>query len=68
VTRLCAAKDRIAVGYADGNIQIFDLKSAEVDCVFAGHKTAITALRFDDSGHHLFSGSQVLERKILLFI
>ena len=51
-------KDTFAVGYADGSIRIWDEKSKNVLTTFNGHKKAVTALRFDVSGHRLASGSQ----------
>lgn len=61
VTRLCASpsKRHLAVGYADGNIQIYDLESCDVVCTFAGHKSEVTALFYDSFGHRLASGSKV---------
>lgn len=62
VTALCASpnKRNLAVGYSDGNIQVYDLKSAEVISIFSGHRSEITALSYDSFGHKLASGSKVL--------
>ncbi len=47
-----------AVGYADGSIRLWDVASNSVVSTFNGHKRAITALAFDDTGTRLASGSQ----------
>lgn len=52
-------KRHISVGYTDGNIQIFDLKSAEVISIFSGHRSEITTLTYDAFGHKLASGAKV---------
>jgi WD40 repeat protein len=61
VTRLASSPNEthIAVGYADGNVKIFDITSTENVCTFSGHKSAITALTFDQDGTRLASGSKV---------
>lgn len=61
VTQLCSVGDKIAVGYADGNIHVYDLTNGEMCCVFSGHKSPVTALCFDSLGHKLFSGSKVFK-------
>ncbi|KAK9880788.1 hypothetical protein WA026_013117 [Henosepilachna vigintioctopunctata] len=60
VTCLCASpnKRHLAVGYADGNIQVFDLRSTDVLSVFSGHKYEVTELAYDQFGHKLASGSK----------
>lgn len=62
VTCLCASpnKTHLAAGYSDGNIQIFDLRTAEITNIFSGHKSEITALAYDVFGHKLASGSKVI--------
>ena len=47
-----------AVGYADGSIRLWDVASKSVVATFNGHKKAVTALAFDDTGARLASGSQ----------
>ena len=47
-----------AVGYADGSIRLWTASSGSVATTFNGHKKAITALSFDESGTRLASGSQ----------
>jgi U3 small nucleolar RNA-associated protein 12 len=47
-----------AVGYADGNIRIWDSRTATVIISFNGHKSAVTTLAFDRSGVRLASGSR----------
>lgn len=64
--RLAASPNEthIAVGYADGNVKIFDFNSTENVCTFSGHKSAITALTFDQDGTRLASGSKVCLKAI----
>ncbi|KAJ1675467.1 beta transducin, partial [Spiromyces aspiralis] len=47
-----------AVGYSDGSVRIFNLKSQTTDVVFNGHRNAVTALAFDPTGTILASGSR----------
>lgn len=49
------------MGYSDGNIQVYDLKSAEVINIFSGHRSEITTLCYDSFGHKLASGSKVTQ-------
>lgn len=60
-TRLTASpnKRHIAIGYADGTIKTFDLRSGETISIFIGHRSEITALAYDSLGHRLASGSKV---------
>lgn len=51
--------NHIAVGYVDGNINVFELTNSDVVCVFAGHKSAVTCLQYDEQGHRLVSGAKV---------
>lgn len=61
VTYLAASpnKQHIAVGYADGTIKTFDLKTGENTSIFVGHRSEITTLIYDRGGHRLASGSKV---------
>ncbi|KAK9375039.1 quinon protein alcohol dehydrogenase-like superfamily [Lipomyces chichibuensis] len=57
----CIAKhddDIFAVGYSDGSIRVWDAKTGSIIVSFNGHKTAISALKFDPSGTRLASGSR----------
>ncbi|KMZ02845.1 WD repeat-containing protein 3 [Drosophila simulans] len=61
VTSLRVSPDHlhIAVGYADGVVQIFDLSSDryyEPICTLALHKNAVSILRYDLQGMRLVSG------------
>ncbi|KAJ7744543.1 WD-repeat-containing protein [Mycena maculata] len=47
-----------AVGYADGSVRLWSASAGSVLATFNGHKKAVTALAFDDSGTRLASGSQ----------
>ena len=51
--------DHLAVGYFDGTIKIFCLKSGESDVTFQGHKSAVTALAYDAKGLRIVSGAKV---------
>ncbi|CAB3253596.1 unnamed protein product [Arctia plantaginis] len=53
--------NHIAVGYVDGNINVFELTNSDVVCVFAGHKSAVTCLQYDEQGHRLVSGAKDTE-------
>ncbi|KAJ0177105.1 hypothetical protein K1T71_007114 [Dendrolimus kikuchii] len=50
--------NHMAVGYVDGNVNVYELINNELVCVFAGHKSAITTLQYDDQGLRLVSGSK----------
>ena len=57
--------NRIAVGYLDGSLRLFDISQQPNGVneltsylTFNGHKTAITTLNFDSSGVRLVSGSK----------
>ncbi|KAI8582054.1 hypothetical protein K450DRAFT_228806 [Umbelopsis ramanniana AG] len=47
-----------AVGYEDGNIRIWNIKSSTSNVTLNGHKGAVTALSFDADGTRLVSGSK----------
>ena len=51
-------KDIFAVGYADGSIRLWSASTSSVLATFNGHKKAVTALAFDETGTRLASGSQ----------
>ncbi|PZC82992.1 hypothetical protein B5X24_HaOG208859 [Helicoverpa armigera] len=53
--------NHVAVGYVDGNINVFELVNNEIVCVFAGHKSAVTCLQYDEQGHRLVSGAKDTE-------
>ncbi|XP_044759709.1 WD repeat-containing protein 3 [Coccinella septempunctata] len=59
VTAICASpnKRQLAVGYANGLVQLFDLKSGDMLNPYQGHTSAITTLAFDEGGFLLASGS-----------
>lgn len=66
VTSVCVSpnKRHLAAGYSDGNVQIYDLKSAEITSIFSGHKGEVTTLAYDNYGHKLASGSKVNNRHL----
>ncbi|KAF9106264.1 hypothetical protein BGX29_010020 [Mortierella sp. GBA35] len=51
-------RDSYAVGYANGSIRIWSMKTNDVLVTFNGHRSAVTALAFDKSGSRLVSGSR----------
>lgn len=51
-------KDVFAVGYEDGRIRVWDLRTATIIVSFDGHKAAITHLQFDSTGARLISGAK----------
>ncbi|CAG9584478.1 unnamed protein product [Danaus chrysippus] len=63
VSQIAASSNgnHIAVGYVDGNINVFELTNNEIVCVFAGHKSAVTCLQYDEQGTRLVSGSKDTE-------
>jgi U3 small nucleolar RNA-associated protein 12 len=59
--------NKLAVGYLDGSLRVFDLSQKPNDInsntissslTFNGHKTSITSIRFDHDGVRLVSGSK----------
>ena len=57
IVRSHVDKDVFAVGYDDGRIRVWDIRTTTIIVSFNGHKSAITQLKFDDSGVKLASGS-----------
>mmetsp|Transcript_82931 Transcript_82931/g.173632 ORF Transcript_82931/g.173632 Transcript_82931/m.173632 type:complete len:952 (-) Transcript_82931:243-3098(-) len=63
VTRLCvclkttAGSSLVAVGYADGAVRLWDYNEGTVLQTLQGHKSGVSALAFDGSGHALLSGA-----------
>ncbi|KAG0306424.1 hypothetical protein BGZ98_002389, partial [Dissophora globulifera] len=51
-------RDSYAVGYANGSIRIWSMKTSDVLVTFNGHRSAVTSLAFDKSGSRLVSGSK----------
>jgi U3 small nucleolar RNA-associated protein 12 len=50
--------DIFAVGYTDGSIRLWDSKTGTVVISFNGHKSAVSALAWDQSGTRLASGGR----------
>lgn len=50
--------DIFAVGYMDGSVRLWDSKTATILISLTGHRSAVTALTFNDSGDRLASGGQ----------
>ena len=53
-----AETNLLAVGYAEGVIEVWDLMSKTVLLTLTGHKSAVTMLKFDITGTRSISGSQ----------
>lgn len=51
---VCAGK--IAAGYDDGNVVVFNLEDKTIDCTLTLHKSAVQCLKFDSQGLKLISG------------
>lgn len=49
---------KIASGYADGSIRIWDCEKGTCETTLNGHKGAVTALRYNKLGSLLASGSK----------
>ena len=62
VTSLAASPDcqHVAVGYSNGTVRVFELRTGESNVTFSGHKSAVTALNYDNGGMRLVTGSRVL--------
>jgi U3 small nucleolar RNA-associated protein 12 len=60
VTRIARAEgsDLIAAGASDGSIRLWNLKDGSTDVLLKGHKSEVTALRFNASGTLLVSGGK----------
>ena len=60
VTILAKSKDgqKLAVGYSNGAIKLWQLESKKLLYVFTAHNTAITALQFNSDSSLLASGSK----------
>lgn len=49
----------IAVGYTDGTLKTYDLESGDNISIFSGHRTAITAIKYDKQGVKVATGAKV---------
>jgi len=60
VSSMCQSPkgDKVAVGYSDGKIKLWDLSTSTYGTVFNGHSGAVTTLCFDKLSTRLFSGSK----------
>ncbi|XP_045473808.1 WD repeat-containing protein 3 [Harmonia axyridis] len=61
VTAICASpnKKHLAVGYSDGLLNIFDLKTGDLLNQYKGHSSAVTCLAYSSGeGFYLASGSK----------
>ena len=48
--------NKLAAGYDDGNVAIFNLETLEIDCMFTLHKSAVSCMKFDSLGLKIISG------------
>ena len=53
-----SANDRLAVGYTDGSIRVWDWKTRSCLVTLNGHRGSVSTLAFDPSGTRLVSGSK----------
>uniref|UniRef100_A0A1J3FAT6 WD repeat-containing protein 3-like protein n=1 Tax=Noccaea caerulescens TaxID=107243 RepID=A0A1J3FAT6_NOCCA len=53
-----SASTLVAVGYADGCIRIWDSEKGTCESILNGHRSAVTALRYNKLGSELASGSK----------
>jgi U3 small nucleolar RNA-associated protein 12 len=60
VTRIARNPNGVdyAVGYEDGSIRIWNIKTHTSNITFHGHKNGISALCFDETGNRLASGGR----------
>ena len=60
VTRIARAEgsDLVAAGHSDGTIRLWSLDDASTDVLLKGHRSEVTALRFNASGSMLVSGGK----------
>ncbi|GBG68516.1 hypothetical protein CBR_g3060 [Chara braunii] len=58
IVRSPTTATQIAVGYADGSIRIWDILKGSCEVLLNGHKSAVTALRYNASGEMLASGAK----------
>lgn len=58
VCTVAASVDKIhlAVGYVDGVIEVFNLKTKQSESTFSVHRTAVNSLRYDQLGLRIVSG------------
>lgn len=55
----CKSKPEcFAVGYSDGSIRVWEQGHEEPKVTFQGHKSAVSVIRWDESGSRLASGSK----------
>lgn len=58
VNSIAVRSSRLASGHADGSVRVWDLAKGICEATLNGHKSAVTALRFDSKGEVLASGSK----------
>lgn len=58
VLKISPSQIHLAVGYADGGINVFDLDNGQVLFQFNGHKSPVTVLNYSKDGFILVSGGK----------
>lgn len=58
VTSIASHPSALASGHADGSVRVWDFAKGIVEATLNGHKSAVTALRFNENGSILASGSK----------
>lgn len=56
--RVCTTTFQLAVGYRDGSVIVYDSKTGDSISTFAGHRSTISCISFDNEGHRLATGSK----------
>lgn len=67
VLKISPSQNHLAVGYADGGINVFDLDNGQVLFQFNGHKSPVTVLNYNKDGFILVSGGKVSKIQNLYF-
>ena len=49
---------QVACGYSDGTIRLWNITSGNVDATFAGHRSAVSTLKYAADGSLLASGGR----------
>lgn len=55
---LSPCSPQVAVGHSDGTVRVWNIETGDCDVTLTGHKSPVTALRFNRGGLLLASGSQ----------
>ena len=66
VTQIEVGNTVMAVGYHDGSIRLFHTETGDSEVTLNGHKSSVTSLAFDESGHRLVHGESPFAKKNFL--